>query len=50
MNKNECIDILKRHNEWRRDDSDVPIKPTNSKKLGEAIDFAVNYLNNEKPI
>ena len=41
MKTNEAINILERHNEWRRG-ADVPM--TEPKILGEAIDSAVDAL------
>jgi len=46
MTTNKVIEILKAHNEWRRDKkSEVPQPmPYSPKELGEAIDVAVTEL------
>ena len=45
MNREEAADILKRFNEWRRDnDSDFPELPDSPALIGEAIDFSVAEL------
>lgn len=43
MNTAEAITILKKHNEWRRDNS-VNKNMQNPKEIGEAIDHAVNFM------
>lgn len=46
MNREEAADILKRFNEWRRDnDSDFPELPDSPALIGEAIDFSVAELS-----
>ena len=45
MNREEAADILKRFNEWRRDnDSDFPELPDSPALIGEAIGFSVAEL------
>ena len=44
MSKSDAIDILRRHNEWRRGVTDGP-PPVNPKKIGEAIDVVVSAKN-----
>ena len=46
MNREEAADILKRFNEWRRDnDSDFPELPDSPPLIGEAIGFSVAELS-----
>lgn len=40
MTIEQAIEILERHNKWRRGDDDIP--ETNPKELGEAIDTVVD--------
>ena len=43
MNAIEAADILRKHNEWRRDDDGL-IETHSPKLIGEAIDLAVEYI------
>ena len=49
----KAIEILRAHNEWRRDRSEIPAPQPwyTAKELGEAIDVAVHLLEQlkEKP-
>ena len=49
MEIKQAIQILKDHNEWRRDNiSSIPIsRTTRSKELGIAIDVIVDYLTDK---
>lgn len=49
MTKQEAIEILEKHNLWRRDNN-VPSKyeMQEPKVLGQAIDFAIKYMKDEK--
>lgn len=49
MNLQEAVNVLERHNEWRRNDS-VPnnIVMVEPKELGLAIDLIVNHYNEQK--
>ena len=39
MNRNEAIEVLKRHNKWRRHDADEPMPiPDSPTNIGLAID------------
>lgn len=47
MNAKRALEILQTHNEWRRDNSDVPRPIPNSytpTDLGKAIDVACDVL------
>jgi len=45
MKLQEAIEILEKHNEWRRDNSVPPkIKMQDSKQLGIAIDVIIKHL------
>lgn len=41
MNIKKAIDVLKKHNKWRRGGEEKMQKP---KEIGEAIDFAINHM------
>lgn len=44
------IDILEKHNEWRRDENVPPkTKMVSPKELGDAIDKAIKILKTLKP-
>jgi hypothetical protein len=48
MTPQEAAEILKRHNEWRRadsEDSDLEMQPT--KLIGQAIDVLVAYVESQ---
>lgn len=48
MKLKEAIDILKKHNKWRRDKNVPPkIKMQNPVKLGQAIDVVVKEYEND---
>ena len=40
----EAVEVLKNHNEWRRDTEDKGLKMTNPIDLGIAIDTVVNFI------
>ena len=44
MTKEEAIDILERHNKWRRG-ANIPME--NPKEIGQAIDLIVNDYKNK---
>lgn len=44
METKEALDILKRHNIWRRG---ADIEPTNPERLGKAIDKAIEVLGSD---
>lgn len=44
METKEALDILKRHNIWRRG---ADVKPTNPERLGKAIDKAIEILGSD---
>ena len=50
MELKQAVQILKDHNEWRRDNiSSIPIsRTTRSKELGIAIDVVVDHLTDYK--
>lgn len=45
MDLKEAIEILKQHNLWRRGKDDIPMQ--HPFKIGDAIDFVVEYLENQ---
>lgn len=47
MSPREAADILRRFNAYRR--GDAPYPETTAQKVGEAIDFAVTFLNAAEP-
>lgn len=46
MNKEKVIEILKTHNKWRRGNENIEM--LNPKEIGQAIDFAIKYLESTK--
>jgi hypothetical protein len=46
MNLNESIDILKKHNEWRRGSDDIPME--NPTTVGTIIDYVIGYLESNQ--
>jgi hypothetical protein len=48
MNKQQAIEVLKAHNEWRRDKSDTKnLTMHEPKVIGEAIDVAIAALSDK---
>jgi hypothetical protein len=50
MNKQQAIEVLKAHNEWRRGnncDLETPLPMQNPKDIGEEIDVAIAALSDE---
>lgn len=48
MKKQKVIEILEKHNEWRRDNSIPPkTKMQNAIEIGTAIDYAIKELKKE---
>jgi hypothetical protein len=47
MKLHEAIEILKKHNEWRRNDEHS--EPTNPRDLSIAIDIIVEYYQKNLP-
>lgn len=43
MHLKEAIDVLKKHNDWRRGHEGT--EPTDPKTLGNAIDYAVIFMS-----
>jgi hypothetical protein len=50
MDISECIDILRRHNDWRRFGGDIKNAPlmVPPDKIGRAIDMAIRELEKVK--
>lgn len=41
----EAVEILRKYNEWRRDDSDTPMAQPHPTEIGRAIDEIINYFD-----
>lgn len=50
MTKERAVKVLRDHNEWRRHDGEPCNPPHSCKELGEAIDFAVKYMEDSDDI
>lgn len=43
MKIKEALKILKHHNDWRRNNSDIDMEMVNPKLLGKAIDTVITF-------
>ena len=48
MTKQEAIQILTAFNRWRRDNTGVCALNVTAKEIGEAIDFAIKFMQDDE--